>query len=155
MNQTFIVNVTQSQRGFASHAQETLQLVARVLQWRSVVDRAAVQKFHCEKRLTVSLAEIVNPDDVRVCESCQCANLAPEALAVGWWDVLVQNLQCDLALQHRIKRPPDHGHAALTGLLEQLVTPTENGFGAGGHGISHFYILESKTIVHRCQPGNP
>ena len=80
----------------------------------ALLERLALDVLEDDVRHPVVLARVDDLDDVRVVELRDRPRLAPEALelvgVVG--DVAVHELHRDLALQDRVERPVDRGHAA-------------------------------------------
>jgi hypothetical protein len=80
----------------------------------------------------LEFSHLVNCADARVIERGGRARLAQEKRVRVLSQILANELQCDIALQHLIMGAVDHTHAALAELCANLIPPE----GFSGHGTS-------------------
>ena len=89
------------------------------------VEGLALDELHHEHGPAAVLEHVVEADDVRVLETCECGGLALEALAqlrvVG--DPRVEHLERDDAAEPLVAGAPDHAHTALAELLQGAISP--------------------------------
>ena len=88
-----------------------------------VPERRAVEQLHHQIRVRAADAEIVDRDDVRVCEAGGRARLALEPLRRARIadEILGDELHRDSSLERRIERRVNGAHAALPEALLQPI----------------------------------
>jgi hypothetical protein len=102
-----------------------------------LLEGLALDVLEDDVRRRAVLADVDDPDDVRVVELRHGAGLAPEALelvGVGR-DLAVHELDRDLALEDRVERAVDRRHPAVADLCVQAVAPGEQGADGRPHGL--------------------
>ena len=87
------------------------------------VEISACEELHREPvEAGVELdAEVVDAGEVRVTEAGAVARFGEEALAQGGRQAGLEDLDCDVALEHRIVGPIHGAHAAFTELLDDSI----------------------------------
>ena len=111
----------------------------------------ALDELHDDVRARRVFAEVEHGDDVRVAERRRGPRLVAEAREeVGVLAELgPQELDRHVALELRVARPVDRGHAALAEQLEQAVASAE-GAPDLGHGVCH--LLWPSAPVRPAHP---
>ncbi len=106
----------------------------RVLDWQNlfaidpVAKRFALDERHHVVELAVGVARVEQLEDVRVAETRRNLNLATEPIgAERHADIVVQNLDGNLAAVRYVARQEDSGHASLSELALDVVAILESG----------------------------
>ena len=97
----------------------------RIAQRDHVGEIAAFDQLHRDVELALGFAEVVDRDDVGVLDGSRGARLTQEALLhVGRFaEARGQQLEGNVAAQHRVVGLPHDAHRSLTEELVQLVLP--------------------------------
>ena len=114
----------------------------RIAQRDHVGEITPLDQLHRDEQLAFGFAEVVDRDDVGVLNRAGSARFAEEALlhVVRLPEARAQQLQCDVASQHRVVGLPHDAHRALAEQLMQLVLaePTVALLRVA-HRVSHSY----------------
>ena len=114
---------------------------------RRLSEVAAVDVLHHEERLLADADVVEDADDVVVRECGERPGLAvePASLLGLVGDGRAQQLDGDVALEPAVAGAPDHTHAALADLLEQLVAADQDPVGGRRSRLSTQHIQASAT----------
>ena len=95
----------------------------RIAQRDHVGEIAPFHQLHRDEQLTLGLAEVVHRDDVGVLDGAGRARFAEEPLlhVFRLAEARAQELECDVAAQHRVIGLPHDPHRAFAEELVQLV----------------------------------
>ncbi len=127
-----------------------------------VGERVGVHEFHDDPRDAAVLDDVVDGDDVLVCDAGRRAGLAEGALLLDLAFLVVevagqaQLLDRDVAVQHLVDRVPDGAHAAASEDARQPVASRDEPCPAAGRGTSgrrpvrHALVLPADPV-----PGLP